>query len=326
VDLSPYDAFFDLLRGSLIGPWSDRLERVSSLRFRREAHGDLPRWWDAVRAMPDIRPDRIELDTPCILARADPPLAEDLQGRMRGLLQQLHPWRKGPYCLHGIRIDCEWRSDWKWDRLADRVSPLKGRIVLDVGCGNGYHCWRMAGAGAGLVLGIDPTVLYVMQHLGVARFLKVPTVGVLPLALEDLPGAMTGFDTVFSMGVLYHRRSPIDHLLDLRRLLRTGGELVLETLVLEAEGDRVLVPGGRYARMRNVWLIPAPSALLTWLGRCGFRNARLVDVTPTTVEEQRSTDWMRFQSLKDSLDPEDTEKTVEGLPAPRRGILIAEAG
>lgn len=28
-------------------------------------------------------------------------------------LKQLMPWRKGPYHLHGIHIDCEWRSDFK---------------------------------------------------------------------------------------------------------------------------------------------------------------------------------------------------------------------
>jgi tRNA (mo5U34)-methyltransferase len=183
----------------------------------------------------------------------------------------------------------------------------------------------MAGAGAELALGVDPTILYAMQFLAVSRFLRVPRVAVLPLALEDLPAGMSGFDTVFSMGVLYHRRSPMDHLRDLRALLRRGGELVLETLVLDGPGDRVLVPQGRYARMRNVWFIPSPGALIAWLGRCGFGNARVLDVTATTVLEQRSTEWMRFQSLADCLDPEDSFSTVEGLPAPRRGILVAEA-
>jgi tRNA (mo5U34)-methyltransferase len=165
-----------------------------------------------------------------------------------------------------------------------------------------------------------------MQFLAVSHFLRVPGVAVLPVALEDLPEDMTGFDTVFSMGVLYHRRSPMDHLLDLRRLLRPGGELVLETLVLDGAGDRILVPSGRYARMRNVWFIPTPRMLLTWLGRCGYDRARVVDMTGTTREEQRSTDWMRFQSLRECLDPEDPTRTLEGYPAPCRGIFVARAG
>ncbi len=58
------------------------------------------------------------------------------------------PWRKGPFSLYGVNIDTEWRSDWKWDRVLPHLSPLKGRLVLDVGCGGGYHMWRMLGEGA----------------------------------------------------------------------------------------------------------------------------------------------------------------------------------
>ena len=325
MDLSPFARFLPLLREAGFAAWEPGLMGRTQHRLRPQAHGDLPRWWSAVRALPDIGPRGTRLDRSRVGVESERPLDLALRTRIRDRLMDLHPWRKGPYWLHGIHLDSEWRSDWKWNRLAGQISPLPGRAVLDVGCGNGYHCWRMAGAGARLVLGIDPTILYVMQFLALSRLLDGPNVAVLPLALEDLPAGMTGFDTLFSMGVLYHRRSPIDHLQDLRRLLRRGGELVLETLVLEGSGHQVLVPPGRYARMRNVWFIPTPGALSTWLGRCGFRRVRVIDVTPTKVEEQRSTQWMRFQSLGDSLDPADPTRTVEGLPAPRRGILIAEA-
>ncbi|HSO82854.1 DUF1698 domain-containing protein, partial [Thiocapsa sp.] len=106
-------------------------------------------------------------------------------------------------------------------------------------------------------------------------------------------------------------------------LLRPGGELVLETLVLEGEGEGLLVPSGRYAAMRNVWFIPTADALAVWLGRCGFTGIRVVDVTRTGPQEQRSTDWMRFQSLLDHLDPADPSRTIEGHPAPVRAVLIA---
>ena len=320
-----YDAFFRRLREGRLEPWANELELETARRLQCQVHGDLPRWWKAVTALPDVPPDHVELDASLIRVQTDRPPDGSTLERIRELLGQLHPWRKGPFSLHGVGIDCEWRSDLKWDRLADHIAALRGRTVLDVGCGNGYHCWRMAGAGADLILGIDPTVLYVMQFLAVARLLQMPGVGVLPLSLEDLPTGMKAFDTVFSMGVLCHRRSPMDHLQDLRGLLRPGGELVLETLVLDRSGDQVLVPKGRYARMRNVWFIPSPTSLLAWLRRCGFVNARVVDVSPTTVQEQRSTDWMRFQSLADSLDPDDSTRTVEGLPAPQRGIFLAVA-
>ncbi|MNN80922.1 tRNA (mo5U34)-methyltransferase [compost metagenome] len=50
---------------------------------------------------------------------------------------------------------------------------------------------------------------------------------------------------------------------------------------------------------------------------------RCVDVSYTSVEEQRSTEWMRFQSLPEFLDPADHSRTIEGLPAPARAVLIA---
>jgi tRNA (mo5U34)-methyltransferase len=125
------------------------------------------------------------------------------------------------------------------------------------------------------------------------------------------------------MGVLYHRRSPLDHLYQLKSFLRQGGELCLETLVIEGPAGHLLLPQERYARMRNVWFIPTAAELLLWLQRCGFVNARVVDETDTSVDEQRSTEWMQFESLQQSLDSTNPALTVEGLPAPRRAVLIA---
>ncbi len=321
MDLSPFRPFLDRFAQAGFGGWVPILEALTAERLAPAAHGDLPRWWAALAALPRPAPGRVVLDDGCVGVDGDLDPAD--QDRLRTALMALHPWRKGPYRLYGVGIDSEWRSDWKWDRLAPHLSPLAGRRVLDVGCGNGYHAWRALGAGAGLVLGIDPTRLYVMQFLAVAALVGETGVAVLPLALEDLPGDGAGFDTLLSMGVLYHRRSPLDHLRALHRLLRPGGELVLETLVVDGPG--VLVPEGRYARMRNVWSIPGPEALLAWVADAGFRGARLVDVTVTSTAEQRSTEWMRFESLAQALDPGDPSRTVEGLPAPRRGLVIAEA-
>ena len=240
-------------------------------------------------------------------------------------LRQLHPWRKGPYELFGVHIDSEWRSDWKWNRIVPHIQPLDGRTVLDVGCGNGYHCWRAAGAGAHTVIGIDPAWLYVSQYRAIRRYVATPPVWVLPLSMEQLPARLGAFDTVFSMGVLYHRRSPIDHLRALRDALRPGGQLVLETLVVEGDANTVFLPPGRYASMRNVWFLPAPLALEKWLARAGFKNARVVDHKLTSTREQRRTEWMQFHSLADFLDPRNRARTIEGHPAPMRAIAIAEA-
>lgn len=237
---------------------------------------------------------------------------------------EFHPWRKGPLELAGVMIDTEWRSDWKWERVRRHVD-LHNQRVLDIGCGNGYFGWRMLAEGARLVVGIDPTLVFVMQWLACRHFAGDVPNYVLPLGIEDLPPGPAGFDTVFSMGVLYHRRDPVEHLAQIRSLLRPGGTLVLETLVLpDKEHGPVLIPVERYARMRNVWAVPAVAQLLDWLSLAGYSSRQVVDITATTIQEQRSTGWMTFESLAESLDPQDVGRTLEGYPAPTRALIIAQ--
>lgn len=169
-----------------------------------------------------------------------------------------------------------------------------------------------------------PGWLFFCQFQAVQRYLSEPKAWHLPFLFEDLPANLEGFDTVFSMGVFYHRRSPIEHLLALKDTLVKGGELVLETLVVEGDQQQVLVPEDRYAQMRNVWFLPSVPALMLWLRRAGFSDVRCVDVSVTTVEEQRGTEWMKYQSLSDFLDRRITAKTLEGLPAPMRAVIIAK--
>lgn len=125
------------------------------------------------------------------------------------------------------------------------------------------------------------------------------------------------------MGVLYHRRSPLDHIIQLKNQLRKDGELVLETIVIDGDENDVLVPTDRYAQMHNVYFFPSAKALKVWLEKCGFVDVRIVDQCDTTTDEQRSTDWMTNNSLPDYLDPDDPSKTIEGYPAPKRAILVA---
>ena len=301
-----------------VNPWPGLAEQLSA-RFNQQRYGDLPRWLDALDQLPELPVDtrRTDLDTVTVSGSE--------QVDLRDQLMQFHPWRKGPFSLFGTHIDTEWRSDWKWQRLAPHLSPLGGRKVLDVGCGSGYHCWRSHGAGAAFTLGIDPTPLFNVQFRVLQKYLGYQNVQVLPLGIEDLPAKLHCFDTTFSMGVLYHRKSPIDHLIELRDTLRPGGELVLETLVVDGPEGYSLVPSGRYAKMGNVWFLPSVATLTNWLEKVRFKNVRVVDLNTTSTEEQRTTDWMTYHSLANFLDPEDSAKTLEGYPAPKRTVVIAEA-
>jgi tRNA (mo5U34)-methyltransferase len=305
--------------------WAQLLPTQISRGLSPTRYGDLPRWLQVLADLPDLVPDRFALDRGRVGASTEAGIDPGAVESLRQTLLGLHPWRKGPFELFGVHVDTEWRSDWKWDRLADSIDDLAGRRVLDVGCGSGYHCWRMLGAGAAEVIGIDPTPLFVVQYWALQKYLQRDEVWVLPVGIEQLPAKLQVFDTAFSMGVLYHRRSPMDHLLELRDCLRPGGQLVLETLVIGGGPGDTLVPEGRYARMGNVWFLPSCDTLLGWLRKLGYRDVQLVDVTATSTKEQRSTQWMHFQSLADFLDPADSSKSIEGYPAPRRAIVTARA-
>jgi tRNA (mo5U34)-methyltransferase len=310
-------ALFEYLRRNGQNGWARQLEAEAPGWLT--SHGDYQRWSTALDALPELTNVQASLDSATITVDGDCAHEDQLRAALRGLI----PWRKGPYRVGGVYIDCEWRSDYKWERVAPHLAPLEGRRILDIGCGNGYHCWRMLAHDPSLVLGIEPSVLFNLQFQALQRYLHCDNIDLLPIGVEALPAEMHWFDSVFSMGVLYHRRSPIDHLYQLKGSLRPGGELVLETLVIEGPAGRVLLPQRRYARMRNVWFIPSAAELVLWLQRCGFVNARVVDETVTTVDEQRSTEWMQFESLQQSLHADDPTLTVEGLPAPRRAVIVA---
>ena len=319
-----YQPLYEALDDGPLTSWLSTLPPRIEKAFDRSRHGDLSRWQKVLDRLPEMHSDRISLDSDCITIGSDKDYTPETSLNLKKLLKEFHPWRKGPYEIFGVHIDTEWRSDLKWNRLRNHIQPLVGRVVLDVGCGNGYHCWRMAGTGARLIVGIDPTVLNVMQFHAVRHFAGAWPVYVLPMGIDDMPPDLRGFDTVFSMGVLYHRRSPIDHLYELQGCLRPGGELILETLVIDGALNQVLVPKGRYAKMPNVWFIPTCDTLALWMKRCGFRDVRVIDVSKTTIDEQRSTQWMQFHSLSNFLDPENPELTREGLPAPKRAIFLAK--
>lgn len=320
---------FDQLAELGLSRWASEIQPILSQRLSSSHHGDFDKWQTALEKLPDAIPTLVDLNQAAIEVGIEADLNTEQHNVLVEQLRQFHPWRKGPFNLFGHYIDTEWRSDWKWDRLVKDITPLSGRKVLDIGCGSGYHCWRMRAAAADFVLGIDPTMVFVMQYFVMQRYIEDYHVAVLPLGIDDLfinefADGLNCFDSVFSMGLLYHRRDPHAHLQELKRCLRDGGELILETLVIDEKHGELLIPQGRYAQMRNVWSLPSVKTLEGWLKQAGYHKVRCIDVNVTSTEEQRATDWMQFQSLADYLDPNDHSKTIEGYPAPVRAIVLAE--
>ena len=307
-------------------PWQKDLTTLieEKRRFLTRIDGNGRRLLGLLDTLPDLRPSSIDLAADRIRVGAPGDLPHDQEAGLRETLMDLQPWRKGPFELFGIEVDSEWRSDLKWLRVKDVIAPLAGRRILDVGSSCGYYLFRMAADRPRLALGIEPYAPFYCQYLLLQRLIGHPDVHCLPVKLEEMPDLDGFFDTLFHMGVLYHQRSPLDALKQLAGLLRPGGELVLETLIIDGEEETALSPAGRYAKMNNVFFLPTVRCLSGWLTRAGFVNIRCVDRTRTTEQEQRKTPWIWTESLSDFLDPAEPRRTVEGYPAPLRGVLLAE--
>ena len=304
--------------------WADVLGPQLEEYFSKINHGDYPRWLSAIEKLPAIEFSNFNLFSNAIHIGLSSDCTEKQALLIKHQLKELMPWRKGPFNLFGNYIDSEWQSNIKWARIKDHIQSLDNRMVLDIGCGNGYYGWRMLGENAKYVVGMDPTLLFYMQFSAVKKYMPDFSIDIIPLGIQALPEVKLNFDTVFSMGVIYHRKDPIEHVNRLMNCLRSGGELVLETLIIESENMDELIPNGRYAKMNNVWSIPSTELLIKWVSDVGFLNVRIADISKTTIEEQRVTDWMQFESLADFLDKQDMNKTIEGHPAPIRAVLLAE--
>lgn len=317
-----FDYFYQADHDPDLKKWLHSVAPLVAAQSSPARHGHFPRWLCALNSLPACKSQSTDLNKNRVTTTTDV-ANSDQQELVHSALMKLTPWRKGPFEIDGLFIDSEWRSYLKWDRIKDHISPLTDRNVLDVGSGNGYYGYRMLGAGARTVVGVDPGELFCTQFAAINHFVKATQLAVLPLTGEMVFDNPWMFDTVFSMGVVSHRRNPQEHLTGLLSCLRAGGELVLETLVIEGEESKTLVPQDRYANMRNVWQLPSVPFLLEQLREAGFHRVRCIDVCKTTTDEQRATPWMPSYSLENGLDPCDHRLTREGHPAPVRCVVIA---
>lgn len=294
-------------------------------KFLNQAKGNILRFKNALESIPDYVPSVCHINEKAITIGQDSDLSFDQRASLKEKLSALCPWRKGPFNFFGIHIDSEWQSWMKWERVIPHISSLKFRRILDVGSSNGYYMFRMAFHKPLMVLGVEPKSAFYFQYLTIQKFLKQDNVFCLPISFDRLPKMNRYFDTIFCMGILYHRKSPVQMLKDMCELMRPGGELIIENLVIRSEKNVCLFPNDRYAKMRNVYFIPDILAMKSWMKRAGFRNIKCVDITRTSLAEQRKTAWIHTETLKDFLDPRDPDKTIEGYPAPVRAIFIATA-
>jgi tRNA (mo5U34)-methyltransferase len=292
-----------------------RQERIKCLSWK-----NIQPLWEAIASLPAPKNIQLKLgDTVEILSDS---FSEEEEASIYETAKLLIPWRKGPFQVSKTFIDSEWRSYLKYNLLRPHFN-VKDKIVGDIGCNNGYYLFRMMDDNPKRLVGFDPSAITYCQFKFLDHFIQSNITYEL-LGVEHVEFYEHRFDLLFCLGVLYHRADPIGMLKSLFKGLNVGGELILDTFMIEGEEDVCLTPKERYAKMRNIYFIPTVNALKNWCYRAGFEEIELLAIVKTEPKEQRKTKWINSQSLEDFLDKEDKSRTVEGYPAPKRVYIKAK--
>lgn len=292
---------------------SIRQERLKWLNFK-----DIAPLWEEINKLPDYE-TKYDLDDVVTITTQE--LGKYQQESINKLALAMKPWRKGPLKINSLFIDTEWQSFIKYN-LLEPYFDLEGKVVGDIGCNNGYYLFRMLKHKPKKLVGFDPSALFYTQFSFINHFIKSDIVYEL-LGVEHLGMYEHKFDVLFCLGVLYHRSDPIATLKSLYKGLENGGELFLDTFMIDGEEDVALTPFERYSKIPNIYFIPTVNALKNWCHRAGFESVEVLTIKTTDQTEQRKTDWIDSQSLEDFLDPNNTNLTVEGYPAPKRVYIKA---
>ncbi len=273
--------------------------------------------------IPDITADILNLDGDFVELISNSPLKEENLILINKICEGLIPWKKGPFKIFGLEVDAEWRSDIKWKRIKNHLPNLEGKNILDIGANNGYYMFKMAAGNPSMVLGIDPIIKSYAQFYFIQKLAKVPSLRFELLGIEHVKFFKEFFDIIFSMGIIYHHKSPIEQLMDIKNALRPSGTLILESIGIPGQEPVALFPESTYANMKNIWFIPTLPCIINWAHKAGFKNIEVISSSKTTLEEQRNTFWYPkpLKSLEDFLDKDDRGKTIEGYPAPMRFCL-----
>lgn len=274
---------------------------------------------EAIKALPEFNSVEVTLGDRVSVGIKD--ISRELEDQIKQTALLMKPWRKGPFEINDLFIDSEWQSQIKYNLLEPHFD-LKDKIVGDIGCNNGYYLFRMLSHKPKKLIGFDPSAIYYSQFQFLDHFIKSDIVYEL-LGVEHVEFYEHKFDTLFCLGVLYHRSDPVAMLKSLFKGLNKGGELILDTFMIDGEEEICLTPKDRYSKIPNIYFVPTVNALKNWCLRAGFESVEVLETMVTESNEQRKTEWIETQSLEDFLDPNDPTKTVEGYPAPKRVYIKA---
>jgi len=280
--------------------------------------------WKDIKPLREALTTLPEVDANISLENAimiDADVTPETRKEIDKVARMMKPWRKGPFQLFDTFIDSEWNSAIKYNLLKPYFD-LKDKRVADVGCNNGYYMFRMLAQEPAKLVGFDPSPLCLTQFDFINHFVKSDIEYEL-LGIEHLAFYPQKFDTIFCLGVLYHRPDPIGALKSLKKGLNDRGELFLDTFMIEGDAEVALTPNKTYSKIPNIYFVPTIPALRNWCLRAGFKSFEVLEVKKTLDNEQRKTEWIFGQSLDNFLDPKNPDLTVEGYPAPKRVYIKA---
>jgi SAM-dependent methyltransferase len=139
----------------------------------------------------------------------------------------------------------------------DMLDSIDGRVVCDVGCGNGRYVDALRAASA-RVIGVD-------LSSGMLRSVPSSPSELIAADAQSLPLASGSLDAVLMMHMLYHVPDPERAVMEARRVLRSRGRLLVGT-----NGPRHL------AEMDALWLpLLERAGIRSELEDVGLVNARL---------------------------------------------------
>lgn len=107
------------------------------------------------------------------------------------------------------------------DAFPDFVSDIRGKRVLDYGCGDGFQSVAMAKAGAGEVLGVEIEGNRRAHALSLAGRERVPNISF----DDEVSGGE--FDIVVSLNAMEHFTAPEENLREMKNALAPGGRIYL---------------------------------------------------------------------------------------------------
>jgi 2-polyprenyl-6-hydroxyphenyl methylase/3-demethylubiquinone-9 3-methyltransferase len=174
------------------------------------------------------------------------------------------------HVLNPVRLD-----------YVDRVASLRGKRVLDVGCGGGLLSEAMAQRGAnvtGIDLGqatIEVAELHALESGAKVRYLRES-------AEDHAAHSPASYEVVTCMEMLEHVPDPQSVLRALRTLVKPGGHAILSTLNRNLKSYLLAILGAEYvlgllARGTHTYeKFIRPAELSRWARAAGFDVVDLV--------------------------------------------------